>query len=185
MPMQKNNPTQREIISLLRSINSDDIIPIIAYMLNNDFFTSRCGSHHQYKGGNADHALEVYHIAKKLRDKHEAKYKHCRKVSDKSLILCCILHDLCKTSGFKGLNGQPFIGGHGSRSLFIARKHGLVLTEEESAAILCHMGLRNNSRRFAHLYDIAKHSRLCYYVHKADSISASLHHHDHSHHPAA
>lgn len=177
-PRISNQSTQRQIISLLLSTQREGIMPVIAYMLHKGFFTNRCKSHHQYQGGLADHALEVYRIASRLRDQHEAKYKHCRKTSDESLILCCILHDLCKTFGFKGRNGETYCSGHGARSLFITRKLGLILTEDESAAIRCHMGVRHPHGDYIRLYDIARKSRLWYYVHKADGISASQHHHD-------
>ena len=122
-----NNPTmdtKTQIINLLRSTNREGIENVIALLESSDFFTVRCHSHHKYTGGMADHALETLEIARK--GSHD--------IPQDSLIICCLLHDLCDIYGYRQYRG------HGQRSVDLAVKEcGLKLNEDEWNAIRYHM----------------------------------------------
>ena len=125
--------TKSQIINLLRSTNRDGIENVIALLEKSNYFTVPCHSHHKYTGGMADHALETLKIAQRMAGD----------VSQDSLIICCLLHDLCDIAGHWEYKG------HGQRSADLAVKHcGLKLSKDEWNAIRYHM--RNSSKRPDH-----------------------------------
>ena len=140
--------TKTQIINLLRSTNREGMENVINLLENSNFFTAGCHSHHKYTGGMADHALETYNIARK-------RYKG---IPEDSLIICCLLHDLCDIDGHSKYNG------HGRRSAGLATKHcGLKLSKDEWGAIRYHM--RREEKR-------PDHTPLGRAVYRADKISA-------------
>ena len=125
--------TKTQIINLLRSTNREGIENVITLLESSNFFTVKCHSHHKYTGGMADHALETLKIAQRMAGD----------VSQDSLIICCLLHDLCDIYGHRQYRG------HGQRSADLAAKHcGLKLSKDEWNAIRYHM--RNSSKRPDH-----------------------------------
>jgi HD superfamily phosphodiesterase len=140
--------TKTQIINLLRSTNREGIENVINFLENSDFFTARCHSHHKYTGGMADHALETLNIARMT----------ARGIPEDSLIICCLLHDLCD------IDGHSKYKGHGRRSAGLATKHcGLKLSKDEWGAIRYHMH-REEKR--------PDHTPLGRAVYHADKISA-------------
>ena len=140
--------TKTQIINLLRSTGREGIENVISLLENSKFFTVKCHSHHKYTGGMADHALETYNIASKTSGN----------IPQDSLIICCLLHDLCDIYGHREHRG------HGQRSADLASKLcGLKLSEDEWNAIRYHM--RNSSKR-------PDNTALGRAVYLADKISA-------------
>lgn len=157
---------KERIIKLLSSTNVDGIYALINWMEDNGFFTAPCsGAHHLCKeGGLAEHSLNVYDTLVKLNEAMDAK------ISEKSIVLCALLHDLGKagdhgkpnyvenyvSSRKKDENGnvimvrseaKPYETNkeltyeeHEIRSVIIAERF-IPLTEEEETAILHHNGL--------------------------------------------
>ena len=157
---------KERIIKLLSSTNVDGVYSLINWMEDNGFFTAPCsGAHHLCKeGGLAEHSLNVYDTLVKLNEAMDAK------ISDKSIVLCALLHDLGKA----GDHGKPnyvenYVSSrkkdedgnvimvrseakpyetnkeltyeeHEIRSVIIAERF-IPLTEEEETAILHHNGL--------------------------------------------
>ena len=115
---------RERIIGLLRSTKRNGIENVISLLDSSDYFTVGCHSHHQYTGGMADHALETLNIARMT----------ARGIPEDSLIICCLLHDLCD------IYGHWRYKGHGQRSADLAAKHcGLKLSKDEWNAIRYHM----------------------------------------------
>lgn len=141
-----------KIIELLRSTGREGIESVISFLESSDFFTAPASTkyHSSFEGGLADHSMNVYQI-----------FCHKNKVfklglPEDTLIICGLLHDICKTNFYKKgsrnvkENGQwvakevwevddklPL--GHGSKSVILLQQH-IVLTPFEIAAILWHMG---------------------------------------------
>lgn len=163
---------KREIITLLSSTHREGMDNIISYLERADFFNgpSSENKHHNWKGGLAQHCLGVYHKAKELNPY----------LPEDSLIIAAILHDICKASVFTvGSNGwihkrKVHIKGHGYRSIWILKHHGLRLTEDERRAIRWHMS--GNPHRKEDMKDAfaAKASPLWKAVHQADHYDASI-----------
>ena len=141
--------TKTQIINLLRSTGREGIENVINLLENSNFFTVKCHSHHKYTGGMADHALETLNIAR----------KRSPEIPEDSLIICCLLHDLCDIYGYREYKG------HGQRSADLAAKHcGLKLSTDEWNAIRYHM--RRGSKR-------PDNTALGRAVYHADKVSAA------------
>ncbi len=132
---------------------------LLAWIEGTDFFTAPASTkfHGAYEGGLLEHSLNVY---KQLVDEIEIYRKEnpeC-KISDESVALVALCHDLCKTSFYKvstknQLNSEtnkwekaPFYSvdeafpyGHGEKSAYFAN-YFVKLTADELMAIRWHMG---------------------------------------------
>ena len=145
---------KNKIKSILKQINRDGINSLISYLEDNtDFYTAPCSTqyHLSSEGGLAEHSLNVYTLLKE-----KIKYFNLTKdVSDSSIAICGLLHDLCKTNFYeKGtkwvkINGgwqeqeiwvvnDQFPVGHGEKSVFLLQRY-ITLSNEEIAAIRWHM----------------------------------------------
>lgn len=85
---QQIQNNKNEIIRLLRSTKREGVEKLIAELEYSRFYTEKTfhSSHHNWEGGVAQHSLETYQIAKKFS----------ADVPEDSLILTCLLHDICK-----------------------------------------------------------------------------------------
>ena len=145
--------TKDQIINLLRSTNREGMENVINLLESSNFFTVKCHSHHKYTGGMADHALETLKIARMT----------ARGIPEDSLIICCLLHDLCD------IDGHSKYKGHGRRSAGLATKHcGLKLSKDEWGAIRYHMH-REEKRP-----DHTPLGRAVYYADKASATSQAV-----------
>ena len=100
--------------------------------------------HSNYKGGLAEHSLAVYRYAMELKGKEPEMFGS---VSDESIALTALLHDICKADvyfikndGTPGKSMRKFPIGHGEKSVIMLLRLGLELTEDEMLAIRWHMG---------------------------------------------
>ena len=159
---------KQAIIDRLRATKRKNIEKVINYMEKNGFFTARCGRHHKYSGGLTSHSWQTYQIALRLNVENHKKNPTAPLLNEDSIAIAALLHDLCNCSGFLD------ISGHGRRSAKIIKAIGFVLTDEEYLAIRFHMSLKGKESHFR--YEDAKRSQLRYLIHKADGISAHLHH---------
>lgn len=155
---------EERIVAILQSTGREGVGNVISYMKSHGFFTRHCHSHHHYRGGLADHALQT--LACALQSKRSrARY---RGLDENSLALCAILHDICDC------RDHTIARGHGWRSLKMLRNCGLDLSEVESAAIRCHMGLGSHSYEEPYYHYLKENDALCSCIHHADGKSASL-----------
>ena len=161
---------KNEIITLLKSTRRDNIEQVINYLNESGFFESPAsvGHHNSFKGGLAKHSLEVFREAVKLN--------HEKGLPDNSIIICSLLHDICKADQYRIRNNKSVKieknckKGHGRRSMFILkRKCQLPLDYDEEMAIWWHMGEHEPSLEdFKHEYESSSGIELCNLIRKAD-----------------
>ncbi len=131
---------------------------LLDYLENNsDFFTAPASGrrHCAFEGGLAVHSLNVYN---RLKKNIVAEYgdKYADVVSDESIAIMGLLHDVCKMNTYtvdyrnQKIDGQwvqvPYYAynntlpyGHGEKSVYIINGY-IRLTREEAMAINWHMG---------------------------------------------
>ncbi len=142
---------------------------LLAWLESTDFFTCPASTkfHSNYEGGLCEHSINVYHRLVALV-KSEFGENYQEKVSDESLAIMGLLHDVCKVNTYKveykntkvySENGtkfdnggkfdwvsQPYFAvqdelpyGHGEKSVYMLCGF-IKLTREEAMAINWHMG---------------------------------------------
>lgn len=177
--------TKEEILALLHSVQREGMDNLIAYLEQSDFFTAPASTkyHCNYKGGLAEHSLNVYHALLEItQDKG---------FNPDSLIICALLHDICKTYFYavemrnkKNENGQwvqePFYTvkdemplGHGEKSVMIISEF-IKLSREELYAIRWHMGLGEPDKNYNYISEAYNKFPLAVYMHVADLISTYI-----------
>ena len=134
-------------------IHREGLEDLLAWLTKSDFFTAPASTrfHGAYDGGLCEHSLDVY----KMALKGIAGYG--LELSEESVAVSTLLHDLCKVNFYKKdvwnqkINGQwqevpcytieekYCFGGHGSKSVFLVQQF-MKLKTDEAAAINCHMG---------------------------------------------
>ena len=158
-------------------------LDLFRWIENSDFFTAPASTryHECYEGGLCEHSVNVFNeLVRLLKAYPEIK------VSGETAAIVSLLHDLCKVECYKtelrnkkNEFGQwvqvPFytfqedvcFGSHGAKSVFIIQKF-MKLTDEEIAAINCHMGVEHEN--FA-VYDAFRQFPLAFLLHTADMAS--------------
>ncbi len=145
-----------QIIDIIdEKIKRDGVDKLKNYLLSSDFFTAPASrnQHSDHEGGLSEHSLNVYNRLKKLV---LDEYGNFDKISEESIAICGLLHDLCKIDFYKvdyrnvKENGawvqKPYYVvdeklpyGHGEKSVYII--NGFIrLTRDEALAINWHMG---------------------------------------------
>lgn len=130
---------------------------LFEWLKKSDFFTAPSSSkyHCSFKGGLCLHSVNVY---KRLKRNVVMEYgeKYQEIISDESIAIISLLHDLCKTNFYKEdfrnvkVDGiwerQPYYSvddqlpyGHGEKSVYMISGF-MKLTREEAMAINWHMG---------------------------------------------
>lgn len=126
-----------------------------------DFFSAPASSkfHNAFEGGLCEHSLNVARRLKMLVDgekKLHPKKESIMRITDESVVICGLLHDVCKANFYKvdfrnkKEDGEwirvPYYTideelpyGHGEKSVYIINGF-LRLTREEALAINWHMG---------------------------------------------
>lgn len=173
---------ERFIELYLTYIKRNGAPELLEWLENSDFFTAPASTryHEAYKGGLCEHSVNVFDELVRLKKAYPGI-----KVSLETAAIVSLLHDLCKVGCYKTElrnkkeNGVwvsvPFythqedvcFGGHGSKSVFIIQRF-MKLTDEEIAAINCHMGVENGN--FA-VYDAFRQFPLAFLLHTADMAS--------------
>ncbi len=122
-----------------------------------DFFSAPASSkfHLDCAGGLCQHSLNVYHNLKRIVEMEKQIHPEIN-ISDESIAICGLLHDLCKVNFYKvemrnaKVNGQwesvpyyvtdeKFPMGHGEKSVMLIMCF-MRLSPDEMAAINWHMG---------------------------------------------
>lgn len=125
---------------------------LLQWLESSDFFTCPASTrfHNNFEGGLVDHSVNVYHRLKRLVAFEQMQ------VSDESIAIIALLHDVCKANTYKvdyrnvKRDGEwvkePFYAvddplpyGHGEKSVYIISSF-MKLTREEAMAINWHMG---------------------------------------------
>ncbi len=151
-PRELLDKWKEEYIELLRSTEREGMEELIAYLQEKtDFFTAPASTkwHGAEYGGLLRHSLEVYKLLVNFS-------KPLKEVSAASLIICGLLHDICKTNMYVvrtrnvKVDGawreeefftieDSFPMGHGEKSVYLCMQF-IQLTQEEALAIRWHMG---------------------------------------------
>lgn len=145
---------KERFISLLKQVDRNGVEELLAYIESSDFYIAPASTrfHGAYTGGLLEHSLNVYDELKRLLPAYPEV-----KVHEDSIIICSLLHDLCKANTYKCCkkwrrdennkwenydsweHDERFhYGGHGSKSVYMAQ-YFIKLTQEEAVAINCHM----------------------------------------------
>lgn len=153
---------KNEFLTLLRSTNRPGMDNLINWLeTGTDFFKAPAsqGYHGDYPGGLLEHSLNVYKAARKLLEVYKEialPEKKFNEIPEDTLIICTLLHDLCKANfykeeekWFKDNKGQwhsylgyvindAFPAVHGSKSCFLIQYY-VYLRPDELVAIQMHM----------------------------------------------
>ena len=148
---------KNRIIELLKATERERVDRVIDYLENrSDFFVAPASTafHGNYAGGLAEHSLNVYKVAMRVK---AAMVELADRISDESIAIVALLHDLCKTNVYRvekknrKVNGQwvemdaygvdysKFPLGHGEKSVIMLLSLGFALTRDEMMAIRWHM----------------------------------------------
>lgn len=166
-----------------REFFAEHIAPIVGkgcadMMAYNGFLTAPAskGHHSNYEGGLFDHSVEVALQLQELTEKLGLTWE------DKdSPFRVGILHDLCKIDTYKKSEQHPYwewddspiVKGHGDKSVIYAMNWGCVLTDEEIACIIYHMGAYETDRWDAFNNAIQQFPNVLF-THTADMIADKI-----------
>ncbi len=134
---------------------------LMNWLETTDFFTAPASTrfHEAYAGGLCEHSLVVYENMVALNEKMDAEHK----MSDESVALTALFHDLCKANFYKAgtrnvKNEETgawekvptytvedrFPYGHSEKSVFLMERF-IRLSVSEAVTIRCHMGFSDES----------------------------------------
>ena len=174
---------KEEFLKILRTIKRDGLEDFIKFLENTDFFTAPASTrfHGSYEGGLLEHSLNVYKLLCE-------KVKNCPveiNVSQDSLIIIGLLHDICKANFYKVdyRNAKNSLGvwekvpyytiddtipyGHGEKSVMMLSEY-IKLTVEEKYCIRWHMGFTEPKELYNTLGQAYKKYPLALLTHEAD-----------------
>lgn len=188
-PSASENMSAGEMVqALLLKVNRDGIPQLIKYLANSDFYTAPASTrfHGNYEGGLAEHSVNVCAILRNLNITHNLG------LSDETIILTSLMHDLCKvnfykkgTRNVKDERGNWYAKeiwevddkmplGHGEKSVYILQSF-VKLSREEVFLIRWHMGpfacATGDQYGFNNAVDYQKSIALMY---TADFLASSL-----------
>lgn len=174
---------KEEFISLLRSTNRDGIEDLIQFLEKSDFYKAPASTrfHGSYECGLLEHSMKVYEILK-YKVKNSVLDLN---VSDDTLIIIALLHDICKANFYKvdyrnakNERGEwekvPYYTvddtipyGHGEKSVMMITEY-MKLTVEEKYCIRWHMGFTEPKEVYNTLGQAFKKFPLALILHEAD-----------------
>ena len=148
----------QEFISIYeKNIKREGAKELLDWLKKTDFFTAPASTkfHSACEGGLCFHSINVYKRFLKLLDS-EYKEDRPKVISDESVAIMALLHDICKVDSYKvdyrnvKVDGewvkQPFYAfednlpyGHGEKSVYMISGF-MRLTREEAMGINWHMG---------------------------------------------
>lgn len=183
------------VIELLRSTKIQDIDYFIEELERTDYFKAPASAkgHLCFEGGLMVHSLNVYDAAMLLKKSlMTVRPDIYEKVSDESIIVTSLLHDMCKADlYFKRRGAQVDFGqaeygfnqtdlpvGHGEKSVIRLFQMGLDLTDAEICAIRWHMGAwsvnQADSEQQKDIKQAEKLYPLVTLLHMADTVAAKV-----------
>ena len=174
---------KEKFLELLKKVNREGINELIEFIQKTDFFKAPASTrfHGDHEGGLVEHSIKVYEI---LKHKVETNIEPI-KVSEESLIIIALLHDLCKANFYKVdyRNAKNALGvwekvpyytiddtipyGHGEKSVMMITEY-MKLTPEEKYCIRWHMGFTEPKEQYTTIGLAYKKYPLALLVHEAD-----------------
>lgn len=158
MTSEEINNNKNEFIKIYNeNIKREGASELLNFIENSDFFTAPASTkfHSAIEGGLCFHSLNVY---KRFKQNviSEFKDKYTDVISEESIAIIALLHDICKVNCYKldyrnvKVNGewtkQPYFAyedslpyGHGEKSVYMISGF-MKLSRDEAMAINWHMG---------------------------------------------
>ena len=156
--MRDVNELKKEFIEIYtKNITRDGSKELLEYLQKSDFFVAPASTqfHSAYEGGLVEHTINVYNrFLTAVKNEYGENYTD--KISNETIAICALLHDICKVDLYKiemrnrKVNGNweqypcytvedslPY--GHGEKSVYIISGF-MRLTREEAMIINWHMG---------------------------------------------
>lgn len=191
---------EEKILELLDATDRQGIDAVMDWLKGSGFFAAPASTnfHGNYEGGLAEHSLNVYTAAMRLRSTAlnltPSLEEH---LPEDSVTIATLLHDVCKADVYKevtkkrqnsfgrweeyrgyAVDYSNFPLGHGEKSVIILLRLGLDMTDAEIAAIRWHMtawDLAFQSREAQGNLNMAKEKYpLCALTQLADGFASSL-----------
>jgi hypothetical protein len=198
-----NNENIKRFETMLRECKRDGIEELIGFLRKSDFYTAPASTryHSCHEGGLLEHSLNVADCL--LNKLENPTWKNILgEVGRESIILCALLHDVCKTyfyvvemknkkvykdTGKKiDSNGRydwetvpgytvddKYPYGHGEKSVMMVERY-IKLTPEERYAIRWHMGFTEPKESWNTLTAAMNKYPLVLAIHEADLESTYL-----------
>jgi hypothetical protein len=134
-----------QIELLLMNIQREGMENLVYFLKNSDYYSAPASSsyHCSFPGGLAFHCCSVLNVlSSRISTLGEGVMN---KWVEDSIVICSLLHDLCKIDFYKRVGAtysieDKFPYGHGEKSVLIAQKY-IPLTDFEVMAIRWHMGI--------------------------------------------
>jgi len=188
--MNEKLTSSEEFDSLLRSTRKPCIDDLINWLHTTDFYEAPASTrfHGAYPKGLIYHSLAVHDCAVKISkvvdDFIAPDY------TQDELKIASLLHDICKANTYSvyqknvkkdgewvqedayKFDEQFCFGGHGSKSVYLAQNY-IRLTNNEAAAINCHMGFTDYSNIQA-ISNAYSKTPLAWIVHVADEMATFI-----------
>lgn len=164
---------QNAIEAELSTIKRPGMDKLMEYLRENGFYTQAASTkwHQNYRGGLAEHSLEVFKALDELNQKLELGYKQ------DVIILAGNMHDLCKIDAYIECEDGSFEwnysskNGHAIKSIELLKQF-IEITDEEEAAIRYHMGAYEKKEYdWGDLSEAYHDHAIAYYTHVADMRS--------------
>lgn len=195
MDKKELHDSKQEFIDLLKSTSLEDVDLIVSDLDDLGFFKAPASAgaknHGSFEGGLLIHSLNVYYAAKRLKEAFApVRPDIFEKVTDESLIIASLLHDVCKSdSYFIKRNSRREMGenefgysmsklplGHGEKSVAMLLRMGVGLTDAEMCAIRWHMGAWsvNSPQDNENYRDAMKLYPLVSIIQMADTLAAHV-----------
>ena len=172
---------KEKVKELLNKVNRPGMAELMDFLEKSDYYEAPASTkyHGAYKGGLIEHSYNVYEILKGKIEYHKMN------VSEDTLILVTLLHDLCKVNFYKtdfrnvkNAKGEwekvPYYTiedtipyGHGEKSVMMLTEY-IKLTNEEKYAIRWHMGFSEPKEQYLPLGQAFKKYPLALLMHEAD-----------------
>lgn len=182
----KSEDIKAKIIELLSSAERKGIDRVIKYLESSDFFEAPASTryHGNYKGGLAEHSLNVYEIFRRKNKEYDFG------LSDDTVKITALLHDLCKANFYTvssrnmkkdgkwiqvpyyAVDDQsPF--GHGEKSVILLQQF-IKLSKEEILIIRWHMGGYEPSQNYNNISNAWNMCKAGVALHTADLESSYI-----------
>ena len=184
---------KEEFIKIFKeNINREGADKLLDYLLNiSDFFVAPASGrrHSAFEGGLCFHSLNVYKRFKRIiESEYGENYKDI--ISDESIAIISLLHDLCKVNTYtvdyrnQKVDGQwiqvPYFAynnslpyGHGEKSVMLISEF-IKLSKEELYAIRWHMGGFEPKENHNYVSKTYEKYQLAVYAHMADIMATYI-----------
>lgn len=167
-------------------VERDGVDRLMDFIRKSDFYTAPASTrfHGSYEGGLLEHSLNVYENLYKKQAESSMWKEVLKDVSDESIIITALLHDICKTYYYttemrnKKIDGRweqvPFYTvddkipyGHGEKSVMMIEEY-IKLTPVERYAIRWHMGPYSGNQDWTTYGTAVEKYPLCLALFEAD-----------------